>query len=946
MYIHYFHAPSIRVFISYLFRIKTLVFIIGLYTYPGRCQQSNGAVYLHLADSFKQVKEYAKGMQYADSAYLFFEEEICSDGYYKAIDFKTYFLSPLGKHELANKQIKRYIQAIEEHCKDNNRLIAALYTRLAASYEKMPAELYRQALENYEKAIQIFRKHNMFDVSFVYALINAANTSIRLLDYDKAEAYLKEAVKADVHNRYKYRITYSTARNYYHAKKYQEALNVIQSYLNNSISSRQKVGLGMLLGSIYLELDKINLAKQHIVEVLTIKTAKAPRGIPLCEIQKTLADIHHTENNLPLAKQYYAKSIASAKEIYTHKNREFAKLYAHVGDFYYAINQLDTALYYYQQAIIQAYPNFNSENIADNPSLDEVYVESWAMTAPAKKAAVLKELYDKNKDITLLANAAHCYDLSFAVVNLIRHSYGSEEAKYYLADYNSSAVEEAIAVNYLLYEDGKSDHYLEKVFRLMEWSKATVLVEAINRNKSTALSEIPDSLLEQEQILRAEIAAAHISLQKAQAAKTHDTIVEQHRFEWEKRKQEHHFLVNSLKEAYPRYAQLLTGFDIPSLTEVHAYAIEKNTVVVEYFLGKNHIYVLSITPGDIQLHRHAIDSTFQHNLQHFLRYFRNKDRIANDPQGYTQSAHELYNVLFQNIINNKKLSLRNLLVIPDKNLHFIPFDALLTDEVATGTEMHAWPYLARDYAIRVGYSTTVLFNQQSEHKKKLQKYWGLAPTFLNNRLPELLWSQQEVEALRQLGKGDIQVGKDATLQRFMTEAGQYHLLHLSTHALSESGDIAPHIEFSDSTLYLPTLYGMHLYADLAILSACQSGLGEVKAGEGVLSLARGFQYAGVRNLIVSLWNVNDKTSTDIFSAFYTSLRKKNIPAALQKAKLSYLQNTAIKDLHKSPYYWAGLVYYGEDEGFGNNGVGIPLWTWIAGSVLIAFLLGIKVLKHK
>ena len=155
----------------------------------------------------------------------------------------------------------------------------------------------------------------------------------------------------------------------------------------------------------------------------------------------------------------------------------------------------------------------------------------------------------------------------------------------------------------------------------------------------------------------------------------------------------------------------------------------------------------------------------------------------------------------------------------------------------------------------------------------------------------------------------------ATKQYFLENSNQFSILHLSTHAFSSATESKPHIVFADTSLFLSELYGLEIPADLVVLSACQSNIGKLSPGEGVMSLGRGFTFAGSKSLVSSLWNVNAVSTSTILSDFYKNAQNKfSKYKSLHAAKLAYLENENIPSYERSPYYWAGLIYYGDDGG--------------------------------
>ena len=100
----------------------------------------------------------------------------------------------------------------------------------------------------------------------------------------------------------------------------------------------------------------------------------------------------------------------------------------------------------------------------------------------------------------------------------------------------------------------------------------------------------------------------------------------------------------------------------------------------------------------------------------------------------------------------------------------------------------------------------------------------------------------------------------------------YKIIHLSTHA-NANDSISPWIAFKNEKLYLNELYTTKNQAELVVLNACNSSIGQLNNGEGVFSLARGFFYSGANSVISSLWNVNDKSNAEITLSFYQHLKK-------------------------------------------------------------------------
>jgi len=140
-------------------------------------------------------------------------------------------------------------------------------------------------------------------------------------------------------------------------------------------------------------------------------------------------------------------------------------------------------------------------------------------------------------------------------------------------------------------------------------------------------------------------------------------------------------------------------------------------------------------------------------------------------------------------------------------------------------------------------------------------------------------------------------------------------------------------EEEDNVLHNYELYNMNLPAEMVVLSACNTGSGRIEKGEGVMSLARGFRQAGVPNIVMSLWQADDESTSIIMQRFYELLKEgKEKDAALREAKLNYLS----LNRKSFPYFWSAFVLMGDDVAIKSSNKN----KTIAIAIGLAFLLGI------
>lgn len=218
-----------------------------------------------------------------------------------------------------------------------------------------------------------------------------------------------------------------------------------------------------------------------------------------------------------------------------------------------------------------------------------------------------------------------------------------------------------------------------------------------------------------------------------------------------------------------------------------------------------------------------------------------------------------------------------------------------------------WVFTGR-FAVTTGFATTTAFVLIGHRTEFAQAERGLAP--LRN-------SKSEIQQIKGISKKAF-FNAQATWQNFAEKAPHYSILHLATHASADSVRNSAGVEFFERRAFLSDIYALPLHADLICLSACQSGLGEWRDGEGVMSLARAFAYAGSKGLVATLWSVNEASSSVLFQSFYTHLHQgMSKAAALNQAKQGlpqqsryscFSKNTLLLgsfDLHLGRTVWYG-----------------------------------------
>ncbi|MEM7102048.1 MAG: CHAT domain-containing tetratricopeptide repeat protein [Bacteroidota bacterium] len=324
---------------------------------------------------------------------------------------------------------------------------------------------------------------------------------------------------------------------------------------------------------------------------------------------------------------------------------------------------------------------------------------------------------------------------------------------------------------------------------------------------------------------------------------------------------------------------------------------------------------------------------------------------------FIKSSRSLYEKLIYPIegkLKNKK----HLIIIPDGELHNIPFEALLTKALQSGKSVkyNKLPYLIKDFTISYHHSAGLFYETRLMQIQNEKTFVGFAPVFddsLRNgwvwnskdylrdttyyldysnlraisnsgkrKFKELKYSKDEVVSIAKLfakddDNAEVFLYGEASEGNFKSKTEGTDIVHVASHSFvdfvnPESSGLAfaqnEKHSTEDGILYTPETFSLKLSADLLVLSSCESGAGKIAEGEGLLSLTRGFLFSGAKNALVSLWRISDRTTSRFMVDFYKSLLtdQKTYSKALRAAKLKAINN----EKTAAPRYWSSFVLIG------------------------------------
>lgn len=673
------------------------------------------------------------------------------------------------------------------------------------------------------------------------------------------------------------------------------------------------------------------LSYQNEVSTLVIRT------------YNRLGDTYTLMQRYPEAQQAFQQSLQLAAQLLPAKHYLKGTIYLNRGKTWGAQQEWQKALENYQQALVQLIPELNEvSDPLENPLYQDIGAKKELLEVLSHKAQALWGLYQKlPEDTKPLLSALEVYRQIDHILDESREKFTSIEYKQFVASHFFGMYEQAIRVaNELHQRQPASGTFLAQAFYFAEKSKSYILLEATQEMQAQSFGGIPDSLLKQERAYTRKLSLLAQQRNEITDSTSNEAVQLQQQLLIAQDAREK--LLLQFEESYPDYYALRHDTEVASLADVQA-NLPTGTVMVSYFMGDSSLYAFGISPEEIVIDSVANLNAFKQDVDHLLTFVRqyNREAVKNtkNTHQWVLSGHTLYQQLIGNLLDSLGSRPEKLIIIPDGQLGYLPFDVLLSQPVPLSAQnkLSTLPYLIKVFPLRYEYSASLFIRQHTSEESVSSQYAyaGFAPEYKNIPLLaensttrsesnqafyNLLYNKEEVEKVAKLFNSQVFLDERATEQAFRRHAPQSNLLHLSMHAFAHDQDpMYSGLVFSqndstqeDNFLYAHELYALQLRSNLAVLSACETGIGQLARGEGIMSLGRAFKYAGCPNVAMSLWKVNDKTTQRIVQSFFEQLADgADKDVAIQQAKLDFLNNARGPLAH--PYYWASLVLIGDDQ---------------------------------
>ena len=733
----------------------------------------------------------------------------------------------------------------------------------------------------------------------------------------------------------------------------EEALDIFRS-LNNDYGTQKCLNS---LGVLYWYLGYYTKAVDYYKQALDL-ARKLDERKEEGKILNNLGIIHRHLDDYERALEYYNQALNLSK--LEGERKDEARWLNNVGNVYFDKGDYNKALSYYKQSYEiskEVNDQINLVNLTCNLGLTYARLQNYPEAIKYSKMALelsketgqFNVMWEAYFDLAQAYEKQNKYELALENYEKAIKLIESLRSRIKISDYKAGFLRDKVEayhgmINLLfkLYKLNPSPEYIKKAFNLAERAKARAFLDSLAESQIEIGKGIDPILRKQEKEITSAISRIYTKLVNSNLTKE-----ERRRMlaELDSLENELEDVKRRIIQKSPAYANLKYPEPV-TLEEAQSKLLDEKSAFLEYSLGKENSYLFVVTKNNIKMFALPPQEKIEQKVFNYMIFISqpappSKEKIR---KGYN-AGYQLYRTLI--IPALKEINkMDKLYIIPDGILHYLPFETLVMKNKGTKAK-----FLIEKYEIAYAPSTSVLREivaREVEEKKEKDKksliafgdpVFGKAEItgdktqfiirrglyseagFKFNRLKFSGIEVNEISALFPKEKRDVFLREKAKEEVVKyRDLRKYKIIHFATHGFID--DVRPSRSAvvltldndpkEDGFLQMREIFNLDLDAELVTLSACQTGLGKLIKGEGIVGLSRAFFYAGASSVLMSLWTVNDHAAAQFMERFYFHLKNANPKAkALRRVKLEMIRS---KTALSHPYYWAGFILSGEGNG--------------------------------
>lgn len=757
---------------------------------------------------------------------------------------------------------------------------------------------------------KLFREKGDFDQAFRYAIkevIFAHNNYDAIQSKDHVAAYT------------------NLINALYYLKKYPLALKVCDDALtfyenNNQYSQIKEIdNIRALRPLILVGMNKYRESVKSYLQLINkFKYSTSSSEFKfLIQQQVNIANSYLELDQNDEAKHYLTEAIQNIKSTSTLPDKQAESLFSMLGSYYDYNDDPVNSFLSYDSSIRNGIPEYYLDDPLNFPDIKDQKLSFFGLIGLKNKAIAFTNLFEKkySDSLRILQSSNNYVFETHKILIDRRKELMRSEGKLFLSSNFKDLYQNGLKATYLLSKYGNHQESLSSAIKIFQMSKSLLFLEQAGEFDQINRNIIPKDLKERyytlnkvlEQLINEFDASFDASNPGDDINKNlNDAILD------------HNNLLKATKDSIEHliteYDQTSDSFDVNYVKS----PVSKNQVTIEYFVGEDVIYILGRSKNKDVLESVDLTLSLRNSIEKVITTVSNRPELSGSERkssDFQKNSLLVYEALILPILNQIDFQPTILTIIPDDFLSRLPFEALVSSH---NNKLSSWKdlnYLIKSFNINYLLSSNIKPPSNNSIAKKNILGIGYSQ---NNFKPQgslagLPGTAKEIKELESKFEGDYYLGAKGTKQVFLEEAYQFDILHLAVHGeVNENEKYDAQLIFSgdDNILKTQDLYLANLNARLAILSACESGNGKLNKGEGTFSIARGFALVGVPSVVMSLWNINDKVSSELMVSLHDYISQGlSTPEALNKSKLKYLKKSDNYTSH--PYYWSSFVSLGE-----------------------------------